>query len=240
MTANQTLESIPELVLEYWKDYQKPWLLASLGGRIGAEAREVARKESATLGDYIELRFPDDVRIVTIPGHDKAAVPKDRTEELTDADLVNAFKSKRGRVASKRSYARNVWKAFYRPIAQGRRYVELRADDEPLIHEESDQHVSCENWYEVLPSDLQGIVGLTGADRTKAIESAIMAWAEKSSIDLDRLSALRESKETHDAIAPKSEGIGSLVQGLLVLEPSELARISIPGDVFLSVLRRLS
>lgn len=237
MTAEQTLESIPELILGYWKEYQKPWLLASLGGRLGPEARAKARESSETLGDYIEKNFGASVRLVQIPGHDKAAVPKDRAADLSDADLIQAFRMKKGRAANKRSYAREVWKAFFRPVTRGHRYLEVPITGEITLHE-TDEETIQDRWFEVSNSDLAGVDGLTGIERTKAIEASIIAWAEKSEIPIERLEASRIAKTAENF--PAAVGWRSLVEGLAVLEPSELARISIPGDVFLSVLRRIS
>ena len=219
--------------MSYWKENQKPWLLASLGGQLGEEARTRVKQESETLGDYIEKKFFSSVRLVQIPGHDKAAVPKDRTADLSDADLAQIFRMKRGRTASKRSYARNVWKAFFRPVQRGHRYLEIPVTGEITLHE-TDEETLHDRWFEVSNSDLAQVEGLTGFERTKAIEASIIAWAEKTEIPIDRLEAPRSAR-TSDSFPDAAVGWRSLIDGLAVLEPSELARISIPGDVFLSV-----
>lgn len=236
------LDSIPEVATQHWEQYRSPLLLALLGEQLSRETRSYVKTHFRNLGDCIVRVFSGTIRLIRIPGHDLAAAPTAATSEFSDDDLVRSFQqAKPSGSSSRKSYAKAVWRGFFRPVGETPRFIEVPENGEPVLHDNSPPEGAVSNWFEVVSDDLSEIQPGVGPARANSIEQAILKWAAKHSIPPSRLESERTEKTySRTEAVSRSGGILELQRALGVFEPSELARISIPGDVLLSLIKRLS
>jgi hypothetical protein len=233
------MAEIPRSVGQNWRDKEAPVLLSALGMRLHPDARAELRVLKENLSDYVEAHLLDQVRLLTIPGKGLAAAPAAETAELSDQDLIRRFnvtpRERSGGQANPRFYP-HVWRAFSLPLSEAqRRFVSFQPNGIPKSTElpsaENAPYGATEVRLEDLPDQPLGI-GMPPAP----VAEAIRAWAKANHIDVNSLYVPTPPRSGAPPSAPAGEN--ELLGILNLLEPSELARIAVPADIVVTLLKR--
>jgi len=233
------MAEIPRAVGQHWRDREAPVLLSALGMRLHPDARAELRVLKENLSEYVEAHLLQHVRLLTIPGKGRAAAPVAETTDLSDQDLVKRF----GAATRERSvgqanprFSPQVWKAFCLPLADTqRRFIVFAPNALPKCVELASTEPAPPGATEVRREDLpQQPLGF--GMPPGPVSEAIRAWAKANSIEITSIympAPLRPS-----ATPPSSTGENDLLGILNLLEPSELARISVPADIVVNLVKR--
>jgi hypothetical protein len=236
------MTDIPRAVGDYWERRGAPVLLSALGSFLPEQSKFELRTIKKTLLTYIHEHLQSEVRTLLIPGKAHAVVPLSASSELSDAELVRRYYAQsvdRSPSVNPRFFP-EVWSALSRPLQDARRFLKLREGFRPQLVEIGPSEEPEEGLVEVLPADIaekeEGTLS-NGA----LIADAIRRWADKNKVELSRLLIpTRDEPAPQPRRATQTGSLDALVASLNLLQPHELARISIPADVVLSLLQRLA
>jgi hypothetical protein len=232
-----------------WQRLGKPVFLANLGGRLSKDAKIQLQSTGLPLKTFMEQHLSNRLRLISMGDTGDVVVPKGAdTDRLTDEYLVGLH-IKKPRLLSPRlppvRYMAGVWKAFELPMTSQKRYIELRDGREAMCHNLDSEGVAPPGSIEVLPEDLPPADPYRNIASPPHIFRAIRLWAEKHQIDTARLREAPERLSTESLLAPTANTITSnnnamerLRNFLEILEPDDLARINIPSEVLLRLLKR--
>jgi hypothetical protein len=234
-----------------WQRLGKPVFLANLGGRLSKEAKTQLQLTGLPLKSFMEQYLSNRLRLISMGDTGDVVVPKGAdTDRLTDEYLMGLH-VKKPRLLSTRPppirYMAGVWKAFELPMSSQKRYIELRDGREAVCHNVDSETAAPPNSFEVVPEDLPPIDPYRNIASPPHIFRAIRVWAEKHQIDTARLREAPERSSTEgaspsslsaNAIASNNNAMERLRNFLEILEPDDLARISIPSEVLLHLLKR--
>lgn len=218
---------IVDLVRKCWEEHRMPLLLSRLGGEDGGRIGRLSKQEAGSLGAYLRHRLADRVRVIhhsanpTVAG----AIPAD-AEIPEDADFDMLLDQTRGRaVEAAPRYHPAFWAAFRKPldVSSGRymsvqpppRFQDVSPEDRP------DGFVEITREY---------IVGLDVEERE--VHQRIQDWLAENGLGPEFFLSKSKAIAAH---LPSDDLLGRL---LLVLEPDELERISMPLDVILKLRRQ--
>ncbi|HYG25417.1 MAG TPA: hypothetical protein VD906_00765 [Caulobacteraceae bacterium] len=230
------MTEIPSVVARFWEERGHPIILSQLGASLSPESLAELRVAKGTLKGYISLHLSDKVRLVHLGGNTDAAAPWVQTTGMTDEQIAKKATLARERKVKINypAFKKDVWAAFSQPIKDRIRYLEIQDGGEPVFHERETE-IERSGYYRISADDLPEFDPGTGRATPFSIAQAIRLWAGKVGVSLDRLySDVVEPASGAQATSP----LNALANALGMLEPHEAARISIPGDVLLSVIKR--
>lgn len=251
---------VRNIVSSNWRAYKKPILLSRIGQLIGEQSKAELRELKLSLRSHISRNMAEAIRTIFVEPNLYYAVPAEDTKQLSDKDLVSRLnanndedpkfamaaahsKSLGGQptraVMHKRFY-KEVWAAFSRPINSMRRYLELREDAHPLLHEIGINEPSPPGSIEISSLELPPFDPNTRKAAPAGIADAVRAWARAHNIHLSRLYD-PESQEATVGYSNSPERLTAIAKMRLfleALEPDEVSRVIIPSEVLLKVLQR--
>jgi hypothetical protein len=234
------MAEVPRAVGQHWRDRNAPVLLSALGMRLHPDARAELRVLKENLSDYVSAHLIEQVRMLVIPGKGLAAVPAGETANLSEAELIKLFQAMpRGKPAqSNPRFYPQVWRAFSQPLTEnGRRFLLLRPPEPPGIEDVPLDAPLPQNALEIRPEDLpEGPLGY--GMPPGPVGEAIRTWTTAQQLDVASLYAPTPLRSHTEQPTPPRE-VESLLGILGMIEPSELSRISIPGDIVVNLIRRV-
>lgn len=245
MSSEAGIANEIDLVVNAWWDkHQSPVLLSKLGSLLLPETQQLVRDGKMGLKRFIALYNPS-MRLLEMGRHGGGVAPAEKAAGKSEDDLERAFENQRRLETVDRipSYDSLVWRAFRAPIVAGeRRFLKVDPGEKIELREVESSAAFPDNgtYLEIKPSDLSHLDGEL-PPTARDIHDAIMKWAEGRT-DLRNLT---KSSDTRAPVAnvqfkgaPRSSALDSLIFGLRGFTREELARISIPADVLLSMLER--
>lgn len=242
MPASDLETEIKVAVQSQWDTKGIPTVLAMLGGRLSEKAKAELRVTNQPLAKYIRHRMSDSIRLVTANSGADLAAPVSETSALNDSELEQVYLNGRAPSNASRPTVRfksAVWNSFLHPISDVRRFVELSENGEARAHDVAKGEKPHERWLEVESADLPPFDAETGKASWAAIATSIRAWAENKKVPLDDLQV--SEKVAVSAVRAEVSGsdlpIVALAKALRGLDAGQLARISIPADVILTLSR---
>ena len=251
-------QEIRDFVSDSWLNKGRPILLSALGGELSDAAKFVIRGLNAPLRRYIADHLQDSIRVVSMPARGDAAVPLEEAKPFTDAQLTQMYLAKSKEERPPR-YLPAVWRAFRVPIPEGhKRFLMNQPGRTTRLREMDVASDNPEYAIEVRRQDL-AVSDIHGELPTpEAVEKALAEWRRINNVPLEYLTISKD--DPHPAITgvepaghnsrpatiPKPSlkansvrSFDALEAGLSILTKEELARISIPADILLSVLERI-
>lgn len=231
---------IIEAIEQYWEAHHRPVLLSVLGGLLSQGCKEDIAGAGATLGQYIRSKLGESIRLLKLASHGGGAVPKSKTDGLSDNDLearVPAPIQKLGLARTKSpKFHDSLWTLFRNADVELPVFVELPNSGETVVHstqpEDSNRKV-----YEVVSSDFPPHESRPVP--ISAVARSIRMWASRHDIPLSSIQSVGDEPAARDTERRLVIGAVGLGDALNLLSPDELRRISIPADILLNVLRRL-
>ena len=204
-----------------------PLLLSRLGGEDGGRIGRLSKQEAGSLGAYLRHRLADRVRVIhhsTNPAV-AGAIPADAgIPENADFDIL--LDQTRGRaVEAAPRYHPAFWAAFRKPLDEtSRRYMSVQP---PPRFQDASPEDRPDGFVEITR---EYIVGLDVEERE--VHQRIQDWLAENGLDSGSFLSKSKAIAVH---LPSDDLLGRL---LLVLEPDELKRISMPLDVVLKLRRQ--
>jgi hypothetical protein len=234
---------IPQLVAKKWADRPSPVFLAHVGAMLSADAKAELREMGVSLKDFVQLQLRDKIRFLVVGANGDALAPKAETINLTDAELA-ARHTKTPRLRFPR-FMGDVWRAFERPLRSEKRYLTINEGRDAQLHDVSSNDPQPPGSLEVPSEDIPPIDPVTGVAAAAKVFKAIQAWAAKNKLDLQGLLDTSDFKSKEAAMPAASSttnvsgnvGVERLRNFLEILEPDELAKINIPSEVVLRLLK---
>lgn len=252
-SAQGTLtEEICSVVDRRWRDQKVPMLLSQLGGLLSPPAKIEFRLTGMPLRDYIGRYLSSRIRIVNMDRHGDGAVPAHEIN-TSDSELLKRYEEARlsRPINPYPRFYPGIWGAFSRPLSLARRFIDKNSVPGPTFRDLNESEDADENWIEVRRDQLPAVDGGTGFPHPAAIAEAIRKWATDAQLEIGSLyqPAQQAAQQGSTVLArsnrldPKearstSGGLNTLLTFLEELEPHERARLSIPGDILLSILKR--
>jgi hypothetical protein len=239
-TITDTLEAeLVAMAREHWARENKPAFLSTIGGRLSQTAKVQFRAAGVPLRKFVETSLQGRLRLVSLGDGGDLVLPIENAANLGDEEVTSLAGAQPvpGRSLKFPHFRREVWRAFSRPLGSTRRYLRISPDGVELL--ETDETPS--GVVQVVAGDLPSIDGYFGRPRAESVAEAIASWAAKNNIDVELLKDREYSptlRSSSRLSSTRTEGATRLLDFLEILEPSELSRVSLPGDVLLSVLKR--
>lgn len=239
-------DELKNIVCAYWGKTQRPILLSLLGERLTPQALQDRKEIGTTLGAFMSAEMPETLRVLRIPAHGTGVVPKPDADNFTDEELIAAVPAPRpdGIIpagTSSHVISKDIWVLFRYGLKLGERaFVEVPPSGAVSVYRVGQDATPKANWLSVEENDLPKPEPSSDGASPMDTGNSIRAWAAKHGIDLDRIQTLRSSPINKDGYLAQDSGIllVRLLNGLSVLEMTELSRIMIPADVVVSLLRR--
>jgi hypothetical protein len=244
--VENTAAAIEQTVAAWWAEYRAPLLLSKLGGLIPSEIQKNLRLERIPLKRFIRDELEGRVRLLKMPRLGGGVSPWNETKGISEGDLERMFEERRRERLEQRipRYNALIWDAFRTPLLDGRRrFVRIGDAGEIELSEVGDdaEVPTGDGWIEVAQQDL-GHVPPAGHPMARDMDGAIRRWAE-GKIEANKLVQptgeqpksfqVRRGKENRSL-----SSLSTVISGLEGFTNEELARIQIPADVLLSILRR--
>ena len=233
---------------EYWRATNRPMLLSNLGTSLSPRAKQVARETRGSLNKFIEFEMPHQLRLLPLIVHGGGVAPADATRDVSDADLESRVpppQRKSDSVRRQPYFYASIWRLFSSPWPGGLPYIDLTEGGEPVLHNVEDQSTALPDWIPVKPDDLPAPSDESGGLQPSEIAESIRRWASLHSIDTRKLRPEATSEPARIPLRKPPEGakrhgspLRSLEHFLSTLEPHELSRFSLAGDLLLDLLRR--
>ncbi|PYF06946.1 hypothetical protein C8J30_12229 [Rhodobacter viridis] len=244
LNADIVNEEISRIAREKWGRDNRVLLVSQLGSRISADVKKFITESGGGLKRYIANQNGAKFRYIDFPSKGGAIAPRDLTSHLSDDDLEASFRSG-GAISSSSDlrapvYRREIWMAFQSAIAEGsRRYIRFDSHGRPEAIDLDREIENPSEAFEVLGKDI--VLGAVGIEGKLSVGASIKAWAERNSIELTRI----EFKPGHPVKNNKTASAESkrkpyLADALNLLSDEELRRISIPADLVMAMMRRLT
>lgn len=233
-----------DLVEDSWNRAGRPAYLATVGGRLSNAAKAALRTTRLPLRTFVSTHLADKLRQVHAGEGRDLVAPASATYGLSDSEFSSLVSP--GATRSRRfpRFLADVWRAFSRPMESTRRFLRLDNGSAELLALGSDDPTPSDA-FEVTQADLPAVDPELGYPKATDIAEAISAWASKHGIELP---ALHEEKRLDPAESGSAklfrrtigdgDGIQRLTRFLEFLEPHEQEKVTIPGDVLLSILRK--
>lgn len=238
-------------VRHVWHNETRPLLLSQLGlTALSDEAKEFVAEHSVSLKRHARQRLSEELRFVPMLRQGGGLAPAAETERMSDVDLERAYNAAVSAIpkrARRIRFEREVWRAFADPLPDGT----LRAIN-ATVSPSAVRQLGVGD--QLLPDELPVTANETaisdapdGGVTAVAVERAILNWCAEMKIDPSDLAVTLPTRPASGSAgtagptrahggAPDSPGFADVLRSI---PREQLARVSIPGDVLLSIVERL-
>lgn len=248
MTTNALTNEIIQIVHDRWQREQKPTFLAHVGAKLSPIAKQELALSGLALKGYIGRHMGDQIRQFVIGDTGDVLVPANSAKALTDAELVGLYAPTPTLTRPSSHYTRfvkPVWEAFTHAITSGsRRFVDVRDGGRSEVHDVATDYSHPAEWIEIVESDLPAR-NEVGWVRPGDIVETIRSWAQRNKVEIEKLrddsgqtGRAQSGQGVFPPLGSQRPAIDRLVEFLESLEPAELAKVSLSGEVLLGILRR--
>jgi hypothetical protein len=248
-TENDLGAEISTATERWWKDEQAPLLISRLGlAELSDTAREFVRENKISLKRFIRSRLGETVRFVPMQRQGGGVAPIAETLALSDFQLESAYVPKNAESHTEGAITRfypEVWAAFRDPLPDGQKRILSLASGRPSVELKPVDAALADGQYAIEASDTAMTSHPEQPPSAAEIRSAITNWSEARGIHMDHL--IRPSRGPGPAPRRQRESHGSgpleavsFLEALRAIPPLQLAKVSFPGDVVLSLLERFN
>jgi hypothetical protein len=251
MTEEDLDREIVLAVNKEWGDHRSPLLISQLGlARLSEPAKRFIKEQKLSLKRHVRTRLYEQLRFVPMLRQGGGVAPRAGTAHLTDEDLENAFAEYQRAKGSARQQTRfhpAIWAAFRDPMPPATRRIVSISSDELSVRQEPEGAAPGPNEHAIDPHET-ALTATSGEFPTaEDVRLAIVEWCREHQVELAKISIAPapqpagSPRPTHRDVAPPT-GLQSLglLEVLRMLPKEQLARLSVPGDVVLSILDHMS
>jgi hypothetical protein len=232
------IEEISSVASMEWEQAGLPLPLSAVGSRLSDGAKAIVRAQNISLRRYISEHISDRLRLLEMKRYGGGVVPRAAAENLSDIQLEDLYE-KRPRKTDSPQFFQSVWRAFRTPLGEhDKRYL--------LVHEGRKTDYIDINEADESPTDgleiVRDVILPPPHSNPETIEM-ILSWAKQNDVPssllafADRPTAAVSSRRD-SPVMPRADSRSDFEGALAYLTAEELARISIPGDVFFAALKR--
>lgn len=232
MESSKIREKIRDVTTEYWLEYQKPLFLTQIKSVLKRNGMDVERLLAGKkLKQFLEEDTTAGYRIVKPPtdatGQRWALVPENVDPSAAFATWEESKTSNHagGSSPSIIWFNRRIFAAFVKTLAEGhRRYIRL---DAPPSFDDLPDGTPCPPGSKEI--DRRYIKQGDAPLDNQIVANQLRAWASEEDVPLSELIAKKQE--------PLDRGRDRLADALRSLDKTELARISVPLDLVLKLLK---
>jgi hypothetical protein len=239
MTAGSNPEAqinlfIEKSVRDYWDEQKKALLLSYLGSNL----RNVFPDSDTVLIKGLR-RHLETWPIATIVSHPTqkekiglipldAKMPSDTSELFPTKDQHTALRPR----SDYTLFRQDFWNSFQSPI-RTKKFIVVTGDQNFLISEAIPKEVDASNVHELREEDLVIVPTETPApEKAKLVRAKLEAWLQRNSLNP------RIFEQQRGTVEPANAPSRGLFDAFATLEPADQARISIPLDIVVKLLRK--
>lgn len=241
-SQNELVNGIRRIVTDEWEKRERPVFLSQLGLRLSPQAKAELRGTGLSLKEYIQRYLSEDVRLLIIGQTGDLLAPGNETQNMTDDQLAALVRAAPTipRERTFRRFYRALWEAFWLPLPEGtRRYVEITGNDIKRYDVPAEES-SPPGSKEISRGDLPQRDPVKNWVFAGDVADSIREWANKNNL-LESDLYDPDSKTVRESRAQaltEGSGVDRLRSLLEILNQEELAKLNIPSDVLLSILKK--